>query len=199
MMCIEVAWLGKRSSPFYFLGAPDKIRPMDERPKLPHYDADYGLKAAKWAASTCVGILLIELLVLLFVAPNAECPGWAIYAENGRATPVWILAGIVTGGMTIEICYVVLSWKQEYSEKIHQSIAYRDERPRFPYFGFGHRAKSNPGEIQPDGRGLDFEQILFGDSNSELIIACTIWSLLCACPLLLMITMCTSVSRYLGY
>jgi hypothetical protein len=173
---------------------------MDERPKLPHYDPDYCLKAAKWAASTCVGILLIELLVLLFVAPRPDkCPGWTMYAENGTATPLWILAGIISGGSTILIWYFVLRWEQRFSQEVYDRIAYRDDRPRFPYLGFGKGPKFNSEAVEPDQRELNFEQILFVDANSECTIACAIWSLLCVSPLLLMITMCTNVPRYLGY
>jgi hypothetical protein len=173
---------------------------MDERPKLPHYDPDYCLKVAKWAASTCLGILLIEFLVLLFVAPSSDkCPGWTFYAENRRATPVWILALVITGGATILVCYVVLRWEQRFSQEIYDRIVYRDDRPRFQHFGFGKRPQFNPEEVEPDRRQIDFEQILFHDANSEFIIACTIWSVLCASPLLLMITVCTNAPRYLGY
>jgi hypothetical protein len=139
--------------------------------------------------------------VLLFVTPSADkCPGWTFYAETGTATPVWIIALIITGGATIFVCYVVLRWKQRFSQKIYDRIAYRDDRPQFPHFGFGKRPQFNPEEVEPAKREIDFEQILFHDYNSGFIIGCIIWSLLCASPLMEMIAVCTNVPRrYLGY
>jgi len=170
---------------------------MDERPKLPHYDPDYCLKVAKWAASICVGILVIELLVLLFVAPNnGKCPGWTIYAENGSAISLWLLTGTLSGVPTIWICYVVVRWEQKFSQKMYDSIAYR--RPIFPNFGFGRNSKLSSKELKPDMRDLNFEQIFLINANALFLRVSIGWCLVCAFPLLLTITKCTNVPRYFG-
>jgi hypothetical protein len=171
---------------------------MDERPKLPHYDPDYCLKVAKWAASICVGILVVELLVLLFVTPDtAKCPGWTIYAKNGSPMPSWILAGIFTGGPTIWICYVVRHWEQTFSRKMYDGIAYRDNRPIFPNLGFGRNSRPGSGGFEP--RDLNFEQIFLLNANTLFLRMCIMLCLFCACPLFWMITRCTNATRYLGY
>jgi hypothetical protein len=178
------------------------MQSMDQRPKLPHYDPDYCVKIAKWAASVCVGILVIELLVLLFVAPsNDKCPGWTMYSEKGSATPLplWILAGIFTGMPTIWICYVVLRWEQKFSQKMYDGIAYRDNRPRFPNFGIGSKSKLSPQELKPDTQELNFEQIFLLDANAMFLRVSIGWCVFCAFPLMLMITKCTDVARYFGY
>jgi hypothetical protein len=60
---------------------------MNDRPKLPHYDPDYCLRFAKWAAAVCVGILLVEVVGMLLVVPDeAKCLR-IIHAGNGAATP----------------------------------------------------------------------------------------------------------------
>ena len=176
---------------------------MDERPKLPHYDPDHCLKIARWAASVCVGIFVIELLVLLFVDPsNGKCPGWTIYSENGSAMPAWLLAGIFSGVPTIWICYVVLRWEQKFSKKMYDGIAYTDSksmRSIFPNFGFGSKYKVNAQELKPESRELNFEQIFLFNANATFLRMCILWCAFCALPLLLMITECTNAARYFGY
>jgi len=173
---------------------------MDERPRLPHYDPEYCLKVAKWAAFVCVAILLVELFLLLLVSPSAKCPGWTMYAETGQATYVWILAAVVTGGATIGICYVVLRWKEKFSQDLYDSLAYRDDQPAFPYAGFGNRAKFDPGKIEPSKqRELNLEGMLFFNANSMFVRVCIYWCLGGALPLFLMITKCTNVPNFLGY
>ncbi|HXL14367.1 MAG TPA: hypothetical protein VN941_10450 [Bradyrhizobium sp.] len=169
---------------------------MDERPKLPHYDPDYCLKIATWAASICVGILAFELLVLLFVAPSDKCPGWAIYAENGSATSAWIFVGLFTGLPTIWICYVVLRWEQKFSQQMYDAIAYRDNRSIFPNLGFGTKPKPDRQQLDPE---LNFEQIFLLNANALFLRVCIGWCLFCVVPLVLMIAKCTSAPRYLGY
>jgi hypothetical protein len=94
---------------------------MEERPKLPHYDPDYCLKVAKWAASICVAFLIIELLVLFVVDPtNGRCPGWIIYAKNGSATSLWILVGFLTAAPTVWICYVCFSLELLFSKNVRR-------------------------------------------------------------------------------
>jgi hypothetical protein len=168
---------------------------MDERPKLPHYDADYCLKIAAWVVSICVGILTFELLLLLFVIPSDKCPGWAIYAENGSATSAWIFAGLFTGLPTIWICYVALRWKQKFSQQVYDSIAYRNTRPIFPNLGFGTKPKPDHQErdLEPN-----FEQIFFLDANALFLRIGIGWCLFCTFPLVLMVTKCTSVLQYFG-
>jgi hypothetical protein len=164
---------------------------MDERPKLPHYDPDYCLRVAKWEASVCVGILVIELVVLLFVAPsNGKCPGWTIYAENGSAMPSWILAGIFTGGPTIWICYIVLRWEQKFSEKIYDSIAYGHPEPPFSFFF----AKQ-----EPHPKELNFQNIFLVNFNRLFLVINVGWCFFCALPLWMMLSTCTNLPRYLGY
>lgn len=174
---------------------------MDERPALPHYDPGFCHKVAKGAAFACFAILSVELFMLLMVTPNARCPGWTMYAETtGQATYLWLLAAVVTGGATTAICYVVLRWRDKFSNEIYDSIAYKDDRPRFPYFGFRNRLKFPPDPIEPTKhRELNFEQILFVNSNSGFILGCATWCLFGAMPLFEMITRCTEVPKYLGY
>ena len=173
---------------------------MDERPKLPHYDPDYCQKVAKWAASVCIGMLFIELFMLLLVTPDEKCPGWTMYAETGQATYLWILAAAVTGGATTGICYVVLRWKETFSQKLYDSIAYGDDRPAFPYAGFGESAKFDPGKIEPNReKQLNFQQILFLNTNSMFLRMCILWCVFGASPLFLMITKCTNLPKYLRY
>jgi hypothetical protein len=177
---------------------------MNECARFPHYDPDYCLRVAKWAASACVGILLVELVGMLIVVPDeAKCPGWTIYAENGAATPGWLLAGIFTGLPTIWICYVALNWEEKFSEQFYNSIAYRDEtsmfvnlRQMFPNIGFGSRPRiSAPTNESPE---LDFEKIFLLNANRLFLRVSVMWCLFCAAPLLMMVTKCTSALRYFG-
>lgn len=164
---------------------------MDERPKLPHYDPDYCLKIAKWAASVCVGILVVELLVLPFVAPsNGKCPGWTIYPEGGSVIPSWILAGILTGVPTIFWLYrVVLRWDQT-SQEIYDSIAYG--RPKPPFSFLYARQEPEPNE-------LNFENIFLLNFNWLFLVICGLWCILCAAPLWIILPDCTNFLKYLGY
>jgi hypothetical protein len=164
---------------------------MDERPKLPNYDPDYCLKVAKSAASVCVGITIVELLVLLFVDPGTgRCPGWTIYAQNGPATSLWALAGMFTVLPTIWIGYVVLRWEQKFSQKMYDATAYR--RPMFPHLGFGRKPK-------PDPQELNFEQIFLLDANRLFLRVNIGWCLFCTSPLWLLLWNCTTFPRFLGY
>lgn len=176
---------------------------MDERPKLPHYDPGYCLKIAKLAASVCIGILVIELLVLLFVTPTSgKCPAWTIYSENGDAMPSWILAGIFSGVPTIWICYVVLHWEQKFSQKMYDSIAYTDSRSIrsiFPHFSFGSKSKISAQELNPESRELSFGQIFLLNANAMFLRVCIVLCVFCALPLLMMITECTKATRFFGY
>jgi hypothetical protein len=174
---------------------------MDERSRLPHYDPDYCFQVVKWAAAVCIAILFLELLMMLFVTPSAKCPGWTMYAEEtGQATYLWLLAAVVTGGATTGICYVVLRWREKFSKKIYDGIAYTHDHPRFPYFGFFPKAKFPPDQIEADKeKELNFEQILFVNSNSTLLKMCVAWCAFGALPLFLMVTKCTGVPKYLGY
>jgi hypothetical protein len=122
--------------------------------------------------------------------PNqAKCPGWALYAENGSATPAWILAGMFTGLPTIWICYVVLRWEQK-SQEIYGSIAYG--RPKLPFSFLYERHEPLPKE-------LNFENIFLVNFNWLFLLTCIMWCLFCAAPLLMMVTECTNALRYLGY
>jgi hypothetical protein len=179
---------------------------MNECPKLPHYDPDYCLRVAKWAASVCVGILVVELVGMLLVTPDeGKCPGWTIYAENGSATPGWLLAGIFTGFPTVWICYVALHWEQEFSERFYDSIAYRKDytptllnlRQLFPNMGFG--SKSPISRPKVESRELDFEKIFLLNANRLFLRVCIMWCLFCAAPLLMMVTGCTNALQYFGY
>jgi hypothetical protein len=108
-----------------FRGLGAKMQPMDERPKLPHYDPDYCLTIAKWTASVCVAVLVIEVLVLTIVDPSAaRCPGWIIYATKQSAVSLWVLIDICTALPTIWICYVVFRW-DHFSQKAYESIVSR--------------------------------------------------------------------------
>jgi hypothetical protein len=180
---------------------------MDERPKLPHYDADFCLKIARLAACVCIGILVIELSVLLFVtSSNGKCPGWTIYSESGSATPSWVLAGIFSGVPTIWICYVVLRWEQKFSQKMYDAIAYTDNRSLFsnirsifPNIGFGSRSEFGAEGFKSESRELNFEQIFLLNANAMFLRVCIVLCVFCALPLLMMITGCTNASRYLFY
>jgi hypothetical protein len=164
---------------------------MDDRPKLPNYDPDYCLKVARSAASVCVGITIVELLVLLFVDPhNGRCPGWTIYAQNGSATSFWVLAGMFTVLPAIWIGYVALRWKQKFSQKMYDAIAYR--RPMFPHLRFGRKSRL-------DSRELNFEQIFLLDANRLFLRVNIGWCLFCTFPLWLMLYDCTAFPRFLGY
>jgi hypothetical protein len=171
---------------------------MDERPKLPHYDPDYCLKVAKWTASICIGILVVELLVLLLVTPDsAKCPGWTIYSKNGSAMPSWVLAGIFTGAPTAWICHVVMRWEQKFSQIMYDGIAYRDKRPKFPNLGFGRNSQLGSGGLEPPE--LNFEQIFLLNADAMFLRMCIGWCLFCAIPLFWIVTSCIDATRYLGY
>jgi len=167
------------------------MQPIDERPKLPHYDPDYCGKVAKWAASICLGIVIIELLILLFVDPsNGQCPRWNIYHKNGAATSLWVVAGVLTAAPTICISYVALRWEQKFSREMYDSIAYK--RRKFPNFGFGVTSKpDNP-------QNLNFDQIFLLNANRLFLEVCIGWGLFCTAPLWMMLTNCINIPRYLG-
>jgi hypothetical protein len=168
---------------------------VDERLKLPHYDPDYCRKVAKWAASVCVGILVIEVLVLLFVTPSTDrCPEWTIYTKNGAATPAWILVGMITGGPTIWICYVTMRW-EHFSERMYESLAYEENRSVFfSPFRFGNKSK-----LSSHRRERSFEEMFLLNFNGLFLRVNIFWCLFCAFPLLMIITECTNATRYLAY
>ncbi len=62
--------------------------------------------------------------MLLFVEPNASCPGWTLQAKNGSTASFWILVALFTAAPTIWLCYTVLRWNEKFSLKFYDSIAY---------------------------------------------------------------------------
>lgn len=150
---------------------------MDYRPKLPHYDPDYCQRVARWAASICVGILIVEPIVLLFAVPfTSEC------RQNTGAMLFWFL--IFTAMPAGWICYVALRWEQKFSQEMYDSITYN--RSRVPFWGyFSKKSKSDP-------QDLNYQMIFLLDSNQLFLRVSIWWCLICAMPLFVMLTSCTA-------
>lgn len=146
----------------------------------------------------------MNLLGCCLLSPDqAKCPGWTVYAENGAATPGWLLVGIFTGLPTIWMCYVVLNWEEKFSRQFYDSIAYRDEtsifanlRQMFPNIGFGSKSQISPPMTETPE--LDFEKICLLNANRLFLRVCVMWCLFCAAPLLMIVTKCTNALRYFG-
>jgi hypothetical protein len=182
----------ERHSLFKFFGFGAKLQPMNERPKLPHYDPDYCLTIAKWTASMCVAVLVIEVLVLIIVDPSAgRCPGWIINATKQSAVSLWVLIGICTALPTIWICYVVFRW-DHFSQKLYESIAYR----RSSTFSRLVSLRSKSDAELPD---LNFENIFLINFDRLFVRVSIVLWLFCTTPLWVMLANCTQFSRYLGY
>lgn len=139
-----------------------------DRPSLPNYNPALCGKLVKGAACICVGLIIAELLVLLFVHPSDErCPGWIFHPHQRSAVSLWVLAGLFTVLPTIWICNVALRWDQHYARKMYDSIA------------------AGPPE-----------QLLI-DANSLALMVMAGWCLFCAIPLFMMLGHCTAISAYL--
>ena len=168
------------------------IGPLNERPKLPHYDPDYCLKVVQWTAFICVAVLAIELLVLITVDPSAgRCPGWIINATKQSAASLWVLVGIFTALPTIWICYVVFRWDY-FSQKLYGDIAYRRSSTFSRLIGLQSKSDAE----LPD---LNFENIFLINFDRLFLRVSIVWCLFCTGPLWMMLANCTSLSRYLGY
>ena len=173
-----------------FFGFGAKLQPMNERPKLPHYDPDYCLKIARWTASVCVAVLVIEVLVLIIVDPSAgRCPGWIINATKQSGVSLWVLVGICTALPAIWICYIVFRW-DHFSQKAYESIAVR-RSSIFSRWG-GLQGKSDA-EV-PD---LNVENIFLINFDRLFLEVNIVWCLFCTLPLWMMLAYCTQFSRYL--
>jgi hypothetical protein len=174
---------------------------MDEHPKLPHYDPDYCLKMTKWAACVCLGIMVLELLTLLFVTPNNGCPGWTIFSKDGSGIPAWILVSMLSGAPTILIFHIVLRWDQKWSQEFYDRFAYGDDNPSiksmFPNIGFGSKPTLSP-DKKHESRELNFEKVLLQDANTSFLLMSMAICAICILPLLLMVGECTYAARFFG-
>jgi hypothetical protein len=174
---------------------------MDEHPKLPHYDPDYCLKIAKWAAYVCLGIMALELLALLFVAPNNGCPGWTIFSKDGSGIPAWILVSMLSGAPTMLIFHIVLRWDQKWSREFYDRFAYGDDNPSiksmFPNIGFASKPTLSP-DKEHESRELNFEKVLLEDANASFLLMSIAICVICILPLLLMVSECTYAGRFFG-
>lgn len=136
---------------------------------LPNYDPEFCGKIVKGAASVCFGLVVAELLVLLFVHPSDDrCPGWIFHPNQRSAVSLWLLAGMFTALPTAWICNVALRWDDYYARKVYDSIA-----------------NGPPGQ-------------LLMDANWLLLMVLAGWCLFCGIPLFLMSVQCTALSDYLS-
>src|ERR1700759_979431 len=114
------------------------------------------------------------------------------YLHQKRSShALWFLVGMFAALPTIWICYVVLRWKQKFSQEIYDSIAYG--RPRFPF------SRYFSGKPEPDPQDLNFQNIFLLPFNWLFLFVNIGWCLFCAGPLWTMLTDCTNLPRYLGY
>lgn len=140
-----------------------------QRPRLPNFSPEFCGKVLKGAACVCVGLIIAELLVLLFVHPSEEqCPGWIFHPHQRSAASLWVLAGMLTVLPTLGISHVALRWDDFYARKAYDSIAYGPP------------------------------QQLLMDMDSLTLMVAAFWCLFCAIPLFLMLGQCTGLSHYLN-
>jgi len=100
---------------------------MNENFRLPFFDPDYCLKAARWSSAVCVGWLLIELILLAALDPQSgSCSNWTIYPGRPSETHVGFLVLLFTAVPTAWICFIVIRW-QRFSEKFFKSILQRPD------------------------------------------------------------------------
>ena len=151
--------------------------------KLPNYDPDYCLSVAKLAALICSGILIVEVLILVFLEPSS-CPIFTKYMPGKSGASLLTIVVMCTVAPTIWICYVVYAW-QLFSKKIYESIIYKSNYKIFGLFGLdnGHRK-------------LRTDEILSLDMNMFFCNLCIGWFLFCSIPLCVMITGYTDILRY---
>ena len=155
------------------------MQSMNERPYLPNYDPKFCRKVARISAVSCVVWLMIMLLTLIFVDPSkGKCPGWTIYAQNGAATSLWLLAVMFTALPTFWICFISLRWER-FSQKIYDAASDNYQpflAPKFLYDSF-----------KPDP--------VFFPHNQVFVAVCVGWSLFCTSPFWLMLGNCTNLLR----
>ncbi len=104
-----------------------KMCAMNRHFRLPFFDPDYCLKVVRWASATCLGWLLIEFVLLVFVSPKTRtCAGWTIHAGQRSEANAGLLMFIFTALPAAWICWVAFRWRR-FSEKFYNSILERPE------------------------------------------------------------------------
>lgn len=122
----------------------------------------------KAAACICIGLVVVELLVLVFVHPgDNRCPGWTFHPGQRSAASLWLLAGMFTVLPALWISNVALRWDHHYARKTYDSLT--------------HGAPA---------------QLL--NLNQLMLIVAIGWCLFCAIPLGLMLGQCTPLYDYLN-
>jgi hypothetical protein len=164
---------------FDFAGTRYRMQSMNERPYLPNYNPDFCRKVARWASATCFVWLTILLLILILADPsNGRCPGWTIYAKNGQATSLWLLAGMFNVLPTFWICFIAVRWEW-FSQKVFDTAEANYQpfmTPKLLYDSF-----------KPDPVSFPYNQMF--------VVVFVFWSLFCTSPLWIMLGNCTDLLR----
>lgn len=101
-----------------------QAEPAALRPKLPNYDPGFCGKVVKAAACVCVGLIIVELLVLLLVHPSDDrCPGWIFHPHQRSAVSLWVLAGMFTVLPALWMSIVALRWDRYFARKAYDQFA----------------------------------------------------------------------------
>ena len=161
---------------------------MDGPPELPLFDPNYCLKVAKWTASVCVAVLVVEVLALIVIGPNdSRCPGWIFNAGKQSATSFWYLVGFMTGLPTLGICYVVVRW-DHFSRKLNAPASYYHSSALLNLFG--SRSKS-----ADELARLNFEHMFLMDRDWLFLRVSILWCVCCTIPLWMILGACTDLPR----
>lgn len=143
-------------------------QPVEQRLKLPNYDFDFCRKVVKGAVYVCFGLIVAELLVLLFVHPSDDqCPGWIFHRNQPSAASLWVLAAMFTVLPTLWIGNVALRW-DHYDRRMYDDLV------------------NGP------------PQYLLMNINWLVPMVMAVWCLFCAIPFILMLGQCTALPHYLN-
>jgi hypothetical protein len=143
------------------------------------YDPDFCGKAVKGAACVCVGLIIVELLVLLLVHPSDDrCPGWILYSDQPSAISFWVFAGMFTVLPAACICNIALRW----------------DHYRIVMALHAHKLDEGISAVPPTANP-DFVLLPF---NWVWLLVVISWCLFCAFPLCWMLGQCTELYKYLA-
>lgn len=96
---------------------------MNDDMRLPSFDPDYCFKVARWSSVACVGLLLIELILVGVLEPDPRrCSKWIIHRNEPGEVHVGFLFLMITAVPAAWMCYVTLRWQQRFLRKMFNSI-----------------------------------------------------------------------------
>lgn len=137
------------------------------------FDSDYCFKIAKLAASICVGLVIVETLILALVDPSGSlCPGWTFTLRSGATVSPGPLTIFICIPAAIGLCVQVFRW-QHLTQRMYDSI----------------ESSSDP--LKRSGGA--FYGRFNGDPNRLVLVVLIGWCLFCSIPLWMMFFGCTNL------